>query len=53
LAGARDVTVSLVDTNREEWMAERAQERRLEQQLRRVRGASYTRGAMENKFRIC
>ena len=53
LAGARDVAVSLVETNREEWMTERAQERRLEQQLRRVRGASYTRGAMEQKFRIC
>ena len=52
-AGSRNVAVSAVSTNREEWMAERMQERRLEQQLRRVRGQSYTRGAMENKFRIC
>ena len=52
-AGSRDVAVSTVQTSREEWMAERMQERRLEQQLRRVRGQSYARGTMENKFRIC
>ena len=52
-AGVRDVAVSLIETDREEWMTERAQERRLELQLRRVRGASYTRGTMEQKFRIC
>ncbi len=52
-AGSRDVAVSDVQTGREEWMAERMQERRLEQQLRRVRGQSYTRGAMEQQFRIC
>ena len=52
-AGSRNVALSAVQSNREEWMAERMQERRLEQQLRRVRGQSYTRGAMENKFRIC
>jgi hypothetical protein len=52
-AGSRDVAASDVQIGREEWMAERMQERRLEQQLRRVRGQTYTRGAMENKFRIC
>ena len=52
-AGRQDIAVTAVDTNREQWMVERAQERRLEQQLRRVRGNSYTRGAMENEFRIC
>ena len=52
-AGRQDIAVTAVDTNREHWMVERAQERRLEQQLRRVRGNSYTRGAMENEFRIC
>lgn len=52
-AGSRDVALSAVRTDRTEWMAERLQERRLEQQLRRVRGNSYTRGAMENEFRIC
>ena len=52
-AGSRDVAVSAVRTSREEWMAERMQEKRLELQLRRVRGQSYARGTMENKFRIC
>jgi hypothetical protein len=52
-AGSRDVAPSAIKTNRAEWMNERMQERRLEQQLRRVRGQTYTRGTMENKFRIC
>ncbi len=52
-AGRLDVAPDAVDTNREHWMTERTQERRLEQQLRRVRGTSYTRGTMEHKFRIC
>ncbi len=52
-AGRQDIAVTAVDTNREQWMFERTQERRLEQQLRRVRGNSYTRGAMQNDFRIC
>lgn len=52
-AGRQDIGTSAVETNREQWMAERLQERRLEEQLRRVRGNSYTRGSMESKFRIC
>ena len=52
-AGRCDIAVNAVRITRDAWMDERAQERRLEQQLKRVRGASYTRGAMEQKFRIC
>jgi hypothetical protein len=53
-AARLDVALSAVDIDRERWMAERAQERRLEQQLKRVRGSAYTRtGQMEPAFRIC
>jgi hypothetical protein len=53
-AGRLDIAPAAVVTNREQWMLERQQERRLEQQLKRVRGAAYARsGAMEPAFRIC
>ena len=53
-AGRLDVTPSAVEIDRELWMSERAQERRLEQQLKRVRNTSYARRSAGNsKFRIC
>lgn len=53
-AGRLDVAPAAVITDREHWMLDRQQERRLEQQLKRVRGAAYARsGTMEPKFRIC
>jgi len=53
-AARTDVAIGAVKTNREHWMAERQQERRLEQQLRRVRGSAYARGGqMEPSFRVC
>lgn len=43
-----------VDTNREQWMSERARERRLELQLRRVRDTRYANGGTAGPvFRVC
>ena len=44
-----------VQTDREHWMAERAQEKRLELQLRRVRNTSYagSGGSAGPAFRVC
>jgi len=44
-----------VQTDREHWMAERQQEKRLEQQLRRVRNTDYARdaGSAGPVFRVC
>jgi uncharacterized membrane protein YkvA (DUF1232 family) len=39
--------------DRARWQAERDAELRLEQQLRRVRGATYATGAAERVFRVC
>ena len=51
---AARLQVTEVDTDRECWMAERARERRLELQLKRVRGTSYTGdGSAGPVFRVC
>ena len=51
---AARLQVTEVDTDREQWMAERARERRLELQLRRVRGTSYANGGTAGPvFRVC
>ena len=44
-----------LETSREQWMAERARERRLEQQLKRVRATNYAAdtGASGPVFRVC
>jgi hypothetical protein len=42
-----------IRVDRAQWQAERDAEVRLEQQLRRVRGASYATGAAERVFRVC
>lgn len=42
-----------VRIDRAQWQAERDAELRLEQQLRRVRGATYAAGAAERVFRVC
>jgi len=39
--------------DRAQWFQEREQERRLEQQLRRVRGSTYASGSIEKAFRVC
>lgn len=47
------VTPESIGIDREQWAAEREQERRLEHQLRHVRESNYTAGIMEHAFRIC
>jgi len=51
---AARLQVTEVDTDRAQWMAERARERRLELQLKRVRGTSYADGGSAGPvFRVC
>jgi len=52
---AARLQVTEVETDREQWMAERQREKRLELQLRRVRDTSYAAGAGSAGpvFRIC
>jgi hypothetical protein len=52
---AARLQVTEVETDRERWMAERAQEKRLEQQLRRVRDTNYAGagGCAGAAFRVC
>ena len=53
-AARMDVSIAAVDIDRERWQAEREEEIKLEQQLRRVRSSSYARGeTAERGFRIC
>jgi uncharacterized membrane protein YkvA (DUF1232 family) len=54
-AEAARLQTTEVEADRAHWMAEREQEHRLEQQLRRVRTTNYTRGAGSAGpvFRIC
>jgi hypothetical protein len=53
-AAHQDIAIDAVDLDRERWFAERQQEQRLEQQLRRVRSSSYARSeGAERAFRIC
>jgi len=47
------VSVDSATIDRAQWFEEREQERRLEQQLRRVRGSTYASGSMEHAFRVC
>jgi hypothetical protein len=55
--GAEAARLGLADDairiDRAQWQAERDAELRLEQQLRRVRGATYAAGAAERVFRVC
>jgi hypothetical protein len=48
--GVADVAIRI---DRAQWQAERDAELRLEQQLRRVRGANYAASAAERVFRVC
>ena len=52
---AARLQVTTVETDREQWMAERQREKRLELQLRRVRGTNYSSaaGSAEPAFRVC
>jgi uncharacterized membrane protein YkvA (DUF1232 family) len=52
---AARLQVTEVETDREHWMAERHQEKRLEQQLRRVRSTNYSSngGSAGPVFRVC
>jgi len=53
-AARLDVAIEAVNIDRTRWIEERRQERRLEQQLRRVRGSRYAHSAAtENAFRVC
>jgi uncharacterized membrane protein YkvA (DUF1232 family) len=53
-AEAARLQTTTVETDREHWKTERAQERRLEQQLRRVRETNYARGVGAGPaFRVC
>ena len=47
------VSPESANIDRAQWFEEREQERRLEQQLRRVRGSTYASGSMEHAFRVC
>ena len=49
----RSVAAENTGIDRAQWADEREQERRLEQQLRQVRGSTYAGGAMEHAFRVC
>jgi hypothetical protein len=42
-----------VETDREQWMTERQHEKRLELQLRRVRGTNYGSSGSGPVFRVC
>ena len=50
---AARLQVTNVDTSREQWMAERAREKRLELQLRRVRNTNYSTAGAGPVFRVC
>jgi len=50
---AARLQVTHVETGREQWIAERQREKRLELQLRRVRGTNYSTANTGPAFRVC
>jgi hypothetical protein len=53
-AARLDIALDAVEVDRDRWFIERQQEQRLEQQLRRVRSATYARtDGVERAFRVC
>lgn len=50
---AARLQVTHVETSREQWLAERQREKRLELQLRRVRSTNYAAASAGPTFRIC